>query len=162
MSLLACRVAIRSILDTEIEDVLVIEHGGAVDEQEIRRVAVSAPALIVGCLGVPKVTLSGNMVQAEAAWAVFILTKNSTDFDVLTEDDGNDRGLIQVKDVVWTASGGSIPDAGDGARYAMLTDDDGTIANREAYQYWDLASNRTVSDGQTLTLQNLEIRINES
>ena len=92
----------------------------------------------------------------------YSLTKNSTDFDVLTEDDGNDRGLIQVKDVVWTASGGSIPDAGDGARYAMLTDDDGTIGNREAYQYWDLASNREVSDGQTLTLQNLEIRINES
>ena len=32
------------------------------------------------------------------------LSKNSTDFDTLTEDDTNDRGLVQVKDVVWTAS----------------------------------------------------------
>jgi hypothetical protein len=92
----------------------------------------------------------------------YSLTKNDTDFDVLTEDDTNDRGLIQVKDVVWTASGGSIPDSGDGARYAILTDDDGTVANREIYIYWDLVSDRSVSDGQALTLQDLEIRINES
>ena len=90
------------------------------------------------------------------------LTKNATDFDVLNEDDANDRGDIQIKDVVWTASGGSIPDTGDGARYAVLTDDDGTVANREIYAYWDLTSARSVSDGQTLTLQNLELRINES
>jgi hypothetical protein len=90
------------------------------------------------------------------------LTKNSTDFDVLTEDDTNDRALIQIKDVVWTASGGSIPDSGDGARYVMITDDNATIADREAYQYFDLVSERSVSDGQTLTLQNLEIRLTES
>lgn len=90
------------------------------------------------------------------------LTPGDTDFDVATEDDTNDRGLVQVKDVVWTASGGTIPDSGDGARYAMITDDNGTIASREAYQYWDLTSARSISDGQTLTLQNLEIRINES
>jgi len=92
----------------------------------------------------------------------YSLTKNSTDFDTLTEDDTNDRGLIQIKDVAWTASGGSIPGSGNGARYAVLIDDNATIANREIYCYWDLTSNRTVSDGQTLTLQDLEIRINES
>ena len=92
----------------------------------------------------------------------YSLTKNSTDFDVLTEDDTNDRGLIQVKDVVWTASGGSIPSAGAGAYYAVMLDDDGTPADREVYQYWSLSSARSVSDGQTLTLQDLEIRINES
>jgi len=90
------------------------------------------------------------------------LTPNATDFDVLTEDDTNDRALIQIKDVVWTASGGSIPDSGDGARYACMTDDNGTIANREIWWPWDLSSDRTVSDGQTLTLQNLEARINDS
>src|SRR3990172_12170180 len=34
------------------------------------------------------------------------LTPNTTDFDVLTEDDTNDRALVQIKDVSWTASGG--------------------------------------------------------
>jgi len=86
------------------------------------------------------------------------LSRNATDFDTLTEDDTNDRGLVQVKDVVWTASGGSIA----GARYAVLTDDNTSDSARDVYAYWDLSSNRTISDGQTLTLQDLEIRINES
>lgn len=90
------------------------------------------------------------------------LTPGDTDFDVLTEDDGNDRALLQLKDIVWTASGGPIPLSGDGARYAGLTDDNATIGDREVYAYWDLVSDRSVSDGQSLTLQNCELRINES
>jgi len=90
------------------------------------------------------------------------LTPGATDFDTHTEDDTGDRGLVQIKDVTWTASGGSIPNGGSGARYAVLTDDNATVANREIYAYWDLTSDRSVSDGQDLTLQNLELRANES
>ena len=90
------------------------------------------------------------------------LSRNATDFDTLTEDDAADRGLIQVKDVVWTASGGSIPASGSGARYAVLLDDNATVGSREVLAYWDLVSDRSVSVGQTLTLQNCELRLNES
>ena len=90
------------------------------------------------------------------------LTGNATDFDTLTEDDTNDRGLIQIKDVAWTASGGPIPSSGDEARYAALTDDNATVANREVLAYWDLSSDRSVSSGDPLTLQDLELRLNES
>lgn len=89
------------------------------------------------------------------------LNRDSTDFDVLTEDDGNDRALIQIKDLVWTASGGSLPSSG-AARYAALTDDNATQGSREVDTYFDLVSDRVVSVGQTLTLQNCEIRLNES
>lgn len=89
------------------------------------------------------------------------LSKNSTDFDVLTEDDTNDRGLIQIKDLVWTASGGTLPGSGSGARYAVLTDDNATVGSREVYHFWSLVSDRSVSDTQTLTLQNCEIRLTE-
>lgn len=89
------------------------------------------------------------------------LAKNSTDFDVMTEDDTNDLGFIQIKDLVWTASGGNLPAAGTGARWAVLTDDNVTQASREILMVWDLVSNRVVSDGQTLTLQNCEIRLTE-
>ena len=92
----------------------------------------------------------------------YSLSRNSTDFDVWTEDDTNDRGLVQIKDIVWTASGGSIPGSGSGARYCVITDDNATDASREVYIYWDLTSDRSVSDGQTLTLQDCEIRINEA
>lgn len=91
----------------------------------------------------------------------FSLNRNATDFDVINEDDTNNSGSIQIKDVTWTASGGSLPATGGGARYAVLTDDNGTVASREVYAYWDLSAERTVTDGQDLTLQNLELRTQE-
>ena len=90
------------------------------------------------------------------------LNRDATDFDVLTEDDTNDRALIQIKDLVWTASGGNLPASGNGARYAILTDDNVTLGSREVWTYFDLVSDRTVSTGQTLTIQNAELRLNES
>lgn len=89
------------------------------------------------------------------------LTPGETDFDTLTEDDGNDKGILKVKDVVWTASEGNIPASGNGARYAVLTDDNVTVGSREVWAYWDLTSDRTVSDTQTLTLQDLELDLTE-
>jgi len=86
------------------------------------------------------------------------LSRNSTDFDVLTEDDINNLAYTQIKDVVWTASGGAIPGSGSGARYAVLLDDNATIASREVWAFWDLTSDRTVSDGQALTLQDCELK----
>lgn len=91
----------------------------------------------------------------------YSLARNSTDFDVINEDDTNNSGSIQIKDVTWSASGGSIPNTGGGARYAVLTDDNGTVSLREIWAYWDLSSERTVSDGQDLTLQDLELRNTE-
>lgn len=92
----------------------------------------------------------------------FQLSLNGTDFDVVTESDASDLALIRIKDVVWTAAGGPIPASGNGARYAVLTDDNATVASREIYYYWDLSSDRTISDTQTLTLQDLEIQITET
>ena len=37
------------------------------------------------------------------------VARNTTDWDVLTEDDTNDRALVQFKNIVWTASGGPSP-----------------------------------------------------
>lgn len=87
------------------------------------------------------------------------LSRNSTDFDTLTEDDTGDEGLVQIKDVVWTASGGTLPGSGNGARYAVLLDDNGTVGSREVYAWWDLSSDQSVSSGQTLTLQDLELNL---
>ena len=91
----------------------------------------------------------------------YSLTRNSTDFDVLTEDDTADVGFIQIKDVVWTATTGSLPSAGGGARYAALTTDEATVSTRQIICWWDLVSDRSVSVGQTLTLQNCELRLTE-
>ncbi len=87
------------------------------------------------------------------------LSKNTTDFDTLTEDDTGDMGLVQLKDLVWTGSGGTLPASGTGAYYAVLTDDNATAGSRNVYYYWDLSGPLSVSSGQTITLQNCEIRI---
>jgi hypothetical protein len=87
------------------------------------------------------------------------LTRNATDFDNLTEGDSADVATIQIKDVVWTASGGPIPSAGDGARYAVLTTDD---SNGEIIGYYDLVSDRSVSDTQTLTIQDMQMNLTET
>lgn len=87
------------------------------------------------------------------------LARNSTDFDVLTEDDTGDQAYVQLKDIVWTASGGNLPASGNGARWAVLTDDNGTVGSREIYAWFDLTADRTVSTGQTLTLQDCQLTI---
>lgn len=87
------------------------------------------------------------------------LSRNTTDFDVLTEDDANDRALVQLKDLVWTASGGSLPGSGNGARWLVITDDNATAGSRHVLGWFDLASDRTVSSGQTLTIQDAEFRV---
>lgn len=89
------------------------------------------------------------------------LSRNTTDFDVLTEDDSGDKAIIQLKDIVWSASGGSIPSSGDGARWAVLTDDNVTVGSRDVLGFWNLVSDRSVSTGQDLTLQNCEIDATE-
>ena len=87
------------------------------------------------------------------------LTPGATDFDVWTEDDTNDRALVQIKDVVWTASGGAIPGSGGAARYAVLTDANATVSAREVFHFWDLGSALTAASGQSLTVRDAEIQI---
>jgi hypothetical protein len=87
------------------------------------------------------------------------LAPDNTDFDVLTEDDGNDRALVQIRDLTWTATAGGIPASGDAPRYAVLTDDNVTEGSREVFASFDLGTDRPVSDGNDLVLQDCELRI---
>lgn len=87
--------------------------------------------------------------------------RSAAGWDVFTEDDTTDRAFHQIVDLVWTAAGGPIPSSGAGARYACLTDQNATVGSREIWAFWDLASDRTISDTQSLTLQNCELRIND-
>ena len=87
------------------------------------------------------------------------LTKNATDFDVFTEDDTNNYALLQIKDIAFTATGGPLPATGSGARYAALTDDDGTVADREVYAIFDLGEDKALTDTQVLTIPDMEIRL---
>jgi len=86
------------------------------------------------------------------------VARNLTDWDTSVEDDTNDYAKILLKDESWTASGGSIPGSGSGARYAVLLTDEATVANRQVVAWWDLGTDRTASSGQTIGIQDAEIR----
>ncbi len=86
------------------------------------------------------------------------LTPNETDFDANTQNNTDDRAALQIKDIAWTASGGSIPSSGDSARYAVLTDDNVTVGSRQVIAIWDLTVDRAAANGEAINLINLEIR----
>ena len=86
-----------------------------------------------------------------------VKTRNATNFPVV-ENDTNDRFDVDPPDFSWTASGGSIPASGSGARYLLLIDDNGTVGSREVWAFFDLGSDRTVSTGQVLTISNALLR----
>jgi len=89
----------------------------------------------------------------------YTLTPGATDFDTIAEDDVNDLSNVRLKDIVWTASGGPIPDSsGERARYAVLLSHHATPADREIIAVWDLVTSRMITDGNTLTLANCELK----
>jgi len=83
------------------------------------------------------------------------IARTAVGFDVITEDDDNDLGKIQLADVEWLASGGPIPSDSVGARFLLLLDD---AATPNVLCWWDLLSSRVVSDGQTLRFQDAEVQ----
>ena len=96
--------------------------------------------------------VSSNVIAGKTA----NVSRDTTDWDVETETDGStDTAIIQIKDLDFA---GAIT----GATGAILTDRNGTANSRIIYAYWDLGGSRSVSAGQTLTLQDLEIKLNDS
>lgn len=82
------------------------------------------------------------------------LNRNTTDFPSLVENDTDNRAELLIRDLVWTASGGTLPSDGAGATYLVLTDANATLGSREVWGFWSLTSARVVSDGQTLTIND--------
>lgn len=90
------------------------------------------------------------------------LSRNSTDFPLATEDDDDDEAIVGLKDIVYTASGGYLPIGADSddtkkARYAAITTDEATVADRQILAVVDLGALRWVSDGQPITLHDIEL-----
>jgi hypothetical protein len=87
------------------------------------------------------------------------ITRDATGFPTTSEDDSGDKADFTIKNLVWTASGGSLPVSGSGARYCVITDDNATLASREIIGWIDLGSDRTLTVGQSLTVSGSIIRI---
>ena len=124
-------------------------------------------------LGTSAMSLSSTTILFDTATQIFSDTAGGyTDGGLVLERDGSsltvwdtisdtagDYGLLKLKDMIWTGTGGSLPRSGNGAFYAVLLDDNATIGSRQVYAWWDLTAARTVGSGATLTLQDIEIRL---
>ncbi len=87
------------------------------------------------------------------------LSRNTTDWINLTQDDTNNRATIQLKNLSFTPSGGPFPNGVDGARWAHIITDEGTIASRQLIASLDLLIPIFVSDGQALTISSTTLRL---
>jgi hypothetical protein len=85
------------------------------------------------------------------------LSRNLTDFTSFTENDIGNLVLFKVRTIAWTASGGTIPSNGIGARAAVICDDHAAVSSRAVLAWWEfgVSSGVVVSDGQSLSLPSL-------
>lgn len=66
----------------------------------------------------------------------------------VTDDDSNDKAVMDISDPTWTASGGTL--GGVAARYAVVYNS--SKSNKIIYII-DLGSDQTIEDGQQFTIQ---------
>lgn len=81
------------------------------------------------------------------------LPRDNTAWTSFVEDDANNRALVGLRNISWTAAGGNLPISGGGAAYAVLMD---TSPAKNVVMVLDLGGSRTVSDTQQLILQNVQ------
>ena len=91
-----------------------------------------------------------------------LVDRSSGGFPILIEEDDDDKGIIGLIDTVFTASAGPIPSGGNDIRYAVLTNDDGTIPDRKVYLWFDLLTDRLISDGQQLQINDMTAELIEA
>lgn len=77
-------------------------------------------------------------------------------------DDEGDKGILRLKDITFTASGGSIPSSAAPARYLLVVQDISDADNRKVYMWFDLSSDIVLSDGQKLEISGMVVEIMES
>jgi len=76
-------------------------------------------------------------------------------FPVSNEDDLTDKSSVTMRDVFFTASGGNLPSSGGGIRFAVLTDDNATVGSREIFAFAEFDSDKTLNDGEVLSILDL-------
>lgn len=117
----------------------------------------NAPTVDTNTLGQLTEVANGNGYTTGG----IIVAPNNTDFPSAsqTEDDAVDIATVLIKNLTWTASGGTIA-----ARYAVLTDANATVGSREVLAFSAIngdASTYTIDAGSSLTIQNFGLKLRE-
>lgn len=73
MSIANVRFEIARHFREELGDAFVSEHGGAFSLEDIKRIALKSPAIVVGALGIPSFEIQGSVISATTVFAAFCL-----------------------------------------------------------------------------------------
>lgn len=93
------------------------------------------------------------------------LTPGVVDFPTAIEDPTNNLARALVRNIQIAAAGGAIPSSGPGISWAVITDNNPTIADREVLRYLDVRDGttpRTIADAQNITLTDLGLENRET
>lgn len=87
----------------------------------------------------------------------FSVARNTTDWPTIVENDGS-TNLVKTIAKDWgqvaVGAGVTFPLSGSGARYAVLLGPHATPGSREVWAWFDLVSDKTVSEGQELKVDD--------
>ena len=96
-----------------------------------------------------------ELTEVNVAGNETVLPPGAVSFDTTSEDQAANSGTIKVKDCAFN---GPIT----AATHAVLLDSNSTPSAANVWAFWSLGGAHTVSSGQTLTLQDLQIDLLES
>ena len=63
------------------------------------------------------------------------INRDNIDFPISDENDDTDSGNVTMRDVTFNAVDGPIPSSGPGIKFFVLTDNNGTLSEREIFAY---------------------------
>ena len=96
-----------------------------------------------------------ELTEVNVAGNETVLPKGTVSFDTIAEDQSGDKGTIKIKDCAFA---GPVV----AATFAVMADGNASPSSDNIWAYWSLGGAKSVSSGQTLTLQDLEIDLLES
>jgi len=90
-----------------------------------------------------------------------VLTRDSTGFPTISEDDVNNWARAVIRVFSFTASGGTLPASGGAINWVLITGPGAVVADREIYHFFQTAAPVSLASGQTWEVTGAEIRITD-
>ncbi len=90
------------------------------------------------------------------------IARSIVGFPISVEDDALDKGSVTMRDVFFTASGGTLPSSGLGVKFAVLTDNNPTVSNREVFGFAEFTGiAKILNDTEILSILALKLSLTE-
>jgi len=111
-------------------------HDGEFRQGEVKRLGARAPSVYVACVGVPEAVDETGELQAELAWAAFVLTREGDAIRAGHGSAGDFAALLSLAIIHELERGEDFAAATRAARKVRAQNLFGTDVAREGYSLW--------------------------